>query len=42
MEELKKRVNGGCGKMNEEIRYNYTGYKVYFDKKGKVHRYKEK
>lgn len=27
--------------MNEEIRYNYTGYKVYFDKKGKVHRYKE-
>lgn len=27
--------------MNEEVRYNYTGYRVYFDKKGKVHRYKE-
>ena len=25
----------------KEVRYNYTGYKVYFDKKGKVHRYEK-
>lgn len=25
----------------KEVRYNYTGYRIYFDKKGKVHRYEE-
>lgn len=25
----------------KEVRYNYSGYRVYFDKKGKVYRYEE-
>ena len=25
----------------KEVRYNYAGYRIYFDTKGKVHRYEE-
>ena len=25
----------------KEVRYNYSGYRVYFDKEGKVYRYEE-
>ena len=25
----------------KEVRYNYTGYRIYIDIKGKVHRYEE-